>query len=187
MPTLVVMDLVKTSKRMAYVLRHRPDAIGITLTPDGWVGVDDLLRALAKYGTRITRAELEAVVARNDKRRFILDGDRIRANQGHSVAVDLGLAPVTPPRTLFHGTARHNLDSIFLEGLIKGRRHHVHLSADADTAIKVGRRHGAPVVLAVDTAAMIAENLLFYRSDNGVWLTDHIPPRHLTVVRDYVS
>lgn len=180
---MVGMDLVKTSKRMAYVLRHRPDSVGLTLTADGWVGVDDLLRALARNGTRITRDELETVVATNDKRRFVIDGDRIRANQGHSVDVDLGLTPISPPRTLFHGTARHNLDSIFLDGLIKGRRHHVHLSADIETAVKVGVRHGKPVVLAVDTAAMIAENLLFYRSENGVWLTDHVPPRHLTVVR----
>lgn len=181
------MDLVKTSKRMAYVLRHRPDSIGITLTPDGWVGVDELLRAFAHHGTRISRAELETVVATNDKRRFVIDGDRIRANQGHSVDIDLGLAPATPPRMLFHGTARHNLDSIFLDGLLKGRRHHVHLSADTETAIKVGVRHGSPVILAVDTVSMIAENLLFYRSENGVWLTDHVPARHLTVVRSGVS
>ena len=177
------MDLVKTSKRMAYVLRHRPDSVGLTLTPEGWVGVDDLLRALARHGTRLSRADLETVVATNDKRRFIIDGDRIRANQGHSVDVDLGLDPVTPPRMLFHGTARHNLDSIFLDGLVHGRRQHVHLSADTQTAIKVGTRHGSPVVLAVDTMGMIAENRLFYRSENGVWLTDHVPPRHLTVVR----
>lgn len=177
------MDVVKTSKRMSYVLRHRPDSIGITLTPDGWVGVDDLLRALARHGTRITRDELEQVVATNDKRRFVIDGERIRANQGHSIGIDLGLAAVTPPRMLFHGTARHSLDSIFLDGLVKGRRDHVHLSADTETAVKVGIRHGAPVVLAVDTMGMIAENRLFYRSENGVWLTDHVPPRHLTVVR----
>jgi putative RNA 2'-phosphotransferase len=177
------MDLVKTSKRMSYVLRHRPDSIGLTLAAGGWVSVDELLRALARHGTRITRADLEYVVAANDKRRFVIEGDRIRANQGHSVPVDLDLTPVDPPRMLFHGTARHNLDSIFLDGLVKGRRHHVHLSADTETAVKVGVRHGSPIVLAVDTAAMVAENLLFYRSENGVWLTDHVPPRHLTVVR----
>ena len=135
------------------------------------------------HGTRITRDQLESVVATDDKRRFVIDGDRIRANQGHSVDVDLGVAPVTPPRMLFHGTARHNLDSIFLDGLVKGRRHHVHLSADTETAVKVGIRHGSPIVLAVDTMGMIAENRLFYRSENGVWLTEHVPPRHLTVVR----
>jgi putative RNA 2'-phosphotransferase len=177
------MDLVKTSKRMSYVLRHRPDSIGLTLAAGGWVSVDELLHALARHGTRITRADLEHVVAANDKRRFVIEGDRIRANQGHSLPVDLGLTPVDPPRMLFHGTARHNLDSIFLDGLVKGRRHHVHLSADTETAVKVGVRHGSPIVLAVDTAAMVAENLLFYRSGNGVWLTDHVPPRHLTVVR----
>jgi len=177
------MDLVRTSKRLAYVLRHRPDSIGLTLGAGGWVGVDELLLALARHGTRITRADLEYVVAHNDKRRFVLDGDRIRANQGHSVEVDLGLAPVLPPDRLFHGTARHNLDSIFLDGLLRGTRHHVHLSADEQTAIKVGARHGSPIVLAVDAAAMVTEGLLFYRSENGVWLTDHVPARHLTVVR----
>jgi putative RNA 2'-phosphotransferase len=177
------MDLVRTSKRLSYVLRHRPDSIGLTLGAGGWVGVDELLRALARHGTRITREDLEYVVEHNDKRRFVLEGDRIRANQGHSVEVDLGLDPVTPPDRLFHGTARHNLDSIFLDGLVRGNRHHVHLSADEQTAIKVGARHGSPIVLSVDAAAMVAEGLLFYRSDNGVWLTDHVPARHLTVVR----
>ncbi|MEV6966782.1 RNA 2'-phosphotransferase [Hamadaea sp. NPDC051192] len=177
------MDLVRTSKRLSYVLRHRPDSVGLTLGAGGWVGVDELLHALARHGTRITRDDLEYVVAHNDKRRFIIDGDRIRANQGHSMEVDLGLTPVTPPDRLYHGTARHNLDPIFLDGLVRGNRHHVHLSADEETALKVGARHGSPVVLAVDAAAMTAEGLLFYRSENGVWLTDHVPARHLTVVR----
>jgi putative RNA 2'-phosphotransferase len=177
------MNLVKASKRLADVLRHRPDSIGLTLGAGGWVDVDELLRALAAHGTRITRDDLEYVVAHNDKQRFIIDGDRIRASQGHSVEIDLGLRPALPPETLFHGTARHNLDSIFLDGLVRGARHHVHLSTDEQTAIKVGARHGSPVVLSVDAAAMVAEGLLFYRSDNGVWLTDRVPYRHLTVVR----
>jgi putative RNA 2'-phosphotransferase len=177
------MDLVKTSKRLAYVLRHRPDSVGLTLAAGGWVGVDELLRAFEQHGTRITREDLEYVVANNDKRRFVIDGDRIRASQGHSVEVELGLTPMLPPPRLFHGTARHNIDSIFLEGLVRGARHHVHLSADEQTAIRVGARHGSPIVLAVDAAAMVTEGLLFYRSDNGVWLTDHVPYRHLTVVR----
>lgn len=176
------MDLVKTSKRLAYVLRHRPDSIGLMLSPDGWADVDELLRALAAHGMPLTRADLDLVVARNDKRRFLIDGDRIRASQGHSLEIDLGLTPLTPPDRLFHGTARQTLDVIFLEGLVRGARHHVHLSADEQTALTVGARHGVPVVLAVDAAAMAAEGLLFFRSDNGVWLTDHVPARHLTVV-----
>ncbi|NUT37168.1 MAG: RNA 2'-phosphotransferase [Hamadaea sp.] len=177
------MDLVKTSKRLAYVLRHRPDSIGLTLTPDGWADIDELLRALAGHGMRLTRADLDLVVAGNDKRRFLIDGDRIRASQGHSLDVDLGLTPLAPPDRLFHGTARDALDGIFLDGLVRGNRHHVHLSADERTALTVGARHGSPVVLAVDAAAMVAEGLHFFRSDNDVWLTDHVPARHLTVVR----
>jgi len=177
------MDLVKASKRIAYALRHRPDSIGITLAPDGWVPVDDLLTGLARTGIPLSRTDLEDVVENNDKRRFVIDGDRIRAQQGHSVDVDLGLIPIAPPSALYHGTARQNLDSIFIDGLVRAGRHHVHLSGDVQTAVKVGARHGAPVVLCVDTASMRAEGLHFYRSENGVWLTDHVPARHLTVFR----
>jgi putative RNA 2'-phosphotransferase len=176
-------DFGRTSRKLAYVLRHRPDSVGLTLTADGWVAVDDLLRAFARSGTRITRADLEQVVETNDKRRFVIDGDRIRAHQGHSVAVDLDLPECRPAGALFHGTTRHNLDAIFLDGLVRGTRHHVHLSADPDTARAVGARHGSPVVLRVDAEAMLAEGMRFYLSGNGVWLTDHVPPRHLTVLR----
>ncbi|WP_212832416.1 RNA 2'-phosphotransferase [Catellatospora sp. TT07R-123] len=173
------MDTVKISKRLSYVLRHAPESIGITLSPDGWVQIDTLLRALAAHGHRVTRAQLDTVVADNDKQRFAVDGDRIRASQGHSVQVELGLTPVEPPELLYHGTARRNLASIYADGVHRGSRHHVHLSADAQTAHKVGSRHGAPVILVVAAAAMADDGHHFYRSANDVWLTDEVPARYL--------
>lgn len=175
------MDKIKISKQLSYVLRHRPDSIGLTLDPDGWVAIDALLQAFAQRGTRITRTQLDTVVATNDKQRFLVEGDRIRASQGHSLPVDLGLTPVTPPATLFHGTARRNLEAIMIEGLLKGRRQHVHLSADLDTARNVGARYDArPVILTVDAIAMHAAGLPFYLSDNNVWLADQVPAAFLT-------
>ena len=161
------------------MLRHRPDSVGLALDDAGWVDVDDLLAAL-----RISRPQLDEVVARNDKQRFAFDGSgtRIRASQGHSVAVDLGYDPVRPPGELFHGTAERFLPAILTEGLRPGNRHAVHLSADVGTARRVGARRGRPVVLRVDAAALAAEGSVFTRSANGVWLVDVVPPRHLTVV-----
>jgi len=172
-----VTDVVRTSKRLSYVLRHAPDSVGLTLDEHGWVDVDDLLAAL-----RLTRAELDDVVARNDKQRFAVDGTgtRIRASQGHSVAVDLGYAPATPPAELFHGTADRFLASIRAEGLRPGNRHAVHLSPDTGTARRVGARRGRPVVLRVDAAAMARDGVAFTRSANGVWLVDAVPPRYLS-------
>ncbi len=174
--------LVKTSKYLSRHLRHEPARLGLALEPGGWVRVDDLLAACAARSFALTRAELEEVVARNDKQRFAFDatGARIRASQGHSVPVDLGLAPATPPAVLFHGTARGRLDAILREGLRPMRRHDVHLSADTATARRVGARHGPPVVLQVDAAAMAADGHAFRVTDNGVWLVAHVPPAHLT-------
>ena len=173
-------DVVRRSKRLSYVLRHAPDSVGLTLDAAGWADVDALLAALGW-----TRAELEGVVATNDKRRFALDGTgtRIRASQGHSVAVDLGYAAQTPPLVLFHGTAERNLPAIEAQGLRPGRRHAVHLSADAGTARTVGARRGRPVVLRVDAAALAVQGAVFTRAANGVWLVDAVPPSRLTVVR----
>src|SRR5690606_20981728 len=171
----------KTSKFLSRILRHEPELAGLTLGPGGWVPVADLLRRLRRAGYRITPVELHCIVATNDKQRFTLssDGQRIRAAQGHSIAVDLNLEPIKPPDTLFHGTARASLDAIFRDGLKPGRRRHVHLSPDHATAMKVGARHGRPVVLRVDTTTMHADGHLFYRSDNGVWLANHVPPEYL--------
>jgi putative RNA 2'-phosphotransferase len=176
-------DVVRVSKRLSYVLRHRPESIGIRLDEAGWVPVDELLVALGAAGLPLTREQLDAVVATNDKRRFAYDpeGGRIRASQGHSVAVDLGYGPAQPPAVLFHGTVDRAVCSVLAEGLHRGRRHAVHLSADVATARAVGARRGRPVVLHVDAAAMAAEGAVFTRSANGIWLTDAVPARHLAV------
>jgi putative RNA 2'-phosphotransferase len=174
-----VRDVVRLSKRLSYVLRHAPGSAGLTLDDAGWVDVDDLMAAL-----RLTRAELDDVVARNDKQRFAFDasGTRIRASQGHSVPIDLGYTPASPPAELFHGTVERYLAAILVEGLRPGNRHAVHLSPDVETARKVGARRGRPVVLRVDAAALAAEGAAFTRSANGVWLIDAVPPRYLSVL-----
>ncbi|GAA2784413.1 RNA 2'-phosphotransferase [Kitasatospora sp. CM 4170] len=173
---------VKTSKMLSRILRHDPGRAGITLDAAGWVRVDVLLAGLAARGTRLTRAELDHVVATNNKRRFAYseDGLSIRASQGHTVAVDLGLAATEPPAVLFHGTATGNLGAIFRDGLLPMARQDVHLSADTETAVRVGSRHGRPVVLTVDAAAMAAAGHEFRISANGVWLTGAVPPEYLS-------
>lgn len=174
--------LVETSKFLSYVLRHEPGAIGVALDSEGWLAIPALIEGAARAGRRLDRALIEAVVAGNDKKRFALsdDGQRIRAVQGHSSAgVALTHREAAPPPVLYHGTATRFLDAILREGLRPGARHHVHLSADEETARKVGSRHGKPVVLRVDAAAMQAQGLRFYLSGNGVWLTAEVPARHL--------
>jgi putative RNA 2'-phosphotransferase len=179
-------DQVRLSKRMSLVLRHRPETAGLTLDANGWVPVAELLTALG-----MTRAELDLVVAENDKSRFAVqtgpDGvDRIRASQGHSrrVAVDLDLPAAVPPAELFHGTPRTNLEAIMRDGLRPGSRHHVHLSVDLPTAVTVGRRRSPDVVVfSVAAGAMVEEGHVFHHSDNGVWLTAAVPSRHLSVKR----
>lgn len=174
------MERHTTSRFLSYVLRHAPEAIGLRLDPQGWVAVDELLAALAAHGRPTTRAELDEIVRTSDKQRFARRGDRIRANQGHSIAVDLALPPQVPPAVLYHGTVARALGSIRREGLLKGSRTHVHLSADRQTAVQVGTRRGAPVILTVAAAVMHADGHTFFRSDNGVWLVDAVPPRFLT-------
>ena len=164
------------SRFLSLVLRHRPERIGLDLNANGWADIDTLI-ALAAPTHRLDRALIDAVVAGNDKQRFAIsaDGRRIRANQGHSVAVDLALPPATPPPLLYHGTATRFVDAIRREGLKPGNRQHVHLSRDIDTAMKVGSRHGRPHVLRVDAAAMTAAGHVFHVSENGVWLTAAVP------------
>jgi len=174
--------LLRLSKYLSKYLRHRPEDLGLALMPGGWVEVDALLAASARKGFWIERDELEEVVARNDKKRFAFDetGTLIRAQQGHSAPVDLGLEPATPPATLYHGTPKRNLPTILKSGLLKLRRHHVHLSPDEATARAVGGRRGRPVMLVVDAEEMHHDSWVFYRSGNGVWLVDHVPPRYLS-------
>ena len=177
--------LVKISKFLSKHLRHDPEGLGLTLAPGGWVGVGDLLAACARRRFEVSRAELDKVVAKNSKQRFSFDptGTQIRANQGHSVDVDLQLVPSLPPALLYHGTGHQTAPIILREGLDKQRRHHVHLSADTETARAVGSRHGRPVIFTVLTAQMADAGHLFYRSDNGVWLTDHVPPEFLRLTQ----
>jgi putative RNA 2'-phosphotransferase len=172
---------IKTSKFLSLVLRHRPETVGIKLDQAGWVSVAELLTACNARGIRLTREELEEVVRTNDKQRFAFNDDhsRIRASQGHSIEVELEYEPVTPPDILYHGTATRFLDSIKEQGLVNGRRQHVHLSADEATAVNVGSRHGKPVVLKVAAGQMHHDGFTFYLSKNGVWLTDCVPPSYL--------
>ncbi|MDJ0344858.1 RNA 2'-phosphotransferase [Streptomyces sp. H10-C2] len=172
---------VNVSKLLALVLRHNPGAIGMTLGEGGWVAVDALIAACGRAGRRFSRAELDHVVATNNKKRFeySADGRRIRASQGHSVEVDLGLAAAQPPAVLYHGTATTTLPRILREGLRPMTRQDVHLSADVETAVRVGSRHGRPAVIEVDAAALAADGHVFRVSANGVWLTDRVPPARL--------
>ena len=169
---------------MSLVLRHEPAKAALTLEPGGWVLIDDLLAGAAAAGVRFTRDELDAVVRACEKQRFAIDdtGTKIRANQGHSTEVELQFEPAEPPAELYHGTAERNLAAILRDGLLKMARHHVHLSPDTQTATKVGSRHGKPVILVVDATKMRAGGHTFYRSANGVWLVEHVPPEYLRVL-----
>ncbi|MEN7551770.1 RNA 2'-phosphotransferase [Rapidithrix thailandica] len=171
----------KLSKFLSLVLRHQPETIGIQLDENGWTEVATLLEKMNKYGKKIHLKQLHEVVATNNKKRFAFNGDQtlIRANQGHSVKVDLGYSPQQPPETLFHGTGHRSVDSIFRTGLEKRDRHHVHLSVDEQTARKVGQRHGKPVILEVLSGQMYKDGFEFFVSDNGVWLTEKIPAIYL--------
>ncbi|OEZ72685.1 RNA 2'-phosphotransferase [Janthinobacterium sp. HH103] len=170
--------LVQTSKFLSLILRHSPEKIGLALDAQGWADIGQLLAQAASHGRSISREQLDEVVARDSKTRYAIsdDGLRIRANQGHSLAaVDIALPPATPPAMLYHGTASRFVAAIRAGGLLPGARNHVHLSSSRETAVAVGARHGKPVVLTVDAAAMQAQGHVFYVSDNGVWLTQAVP------------
>ena len=177
--------LTKISKYLSYHLRHRPDLLGLELASGGWVEVEKLLLAARQDNFPFSLAELQTVVKQSDKQRFSFNstGKLIRANQGHSVAVDLELQTCTPPSTLYHGTYAAALESIQLQGLQKMNRHHVHLSSDYSTAIKVGQRRGSPVVLEINAEAMANAGFKFYCSDNGVWLVDIVPFKFIKQVK----
>jgi putative RNA 2'-phosphotransferase len=175
---------VRISKYLSKHLRHQPERLGLELLPGGWIEVDMLLAAASAHGFEISRADLQQVVATNDKQRFAFDesGDLIRANQGHSIDIDLQLPVQTPPDTLYHGTNVKAVTAILESGLQKMSRHHVHLTTDLHTAFKVGGRRGESVILAVDALAMVTDGCSFYRTDNDVWLVDAVPPQYLTRV-----
>ena len=170
-------DLTRLSKFLSLILRHEPEKFGEVLDSAGWTEVEALLAACQRHGRAMDRATLEQIVATNDKKRFSFDetGTRMRANQGHSVEVELGYEPADPPALLYHGTATRFVAAIRAEGLSKMARHHVHLSADEATARAVGQRHGKPAVLVIDAAAMARDGFSFFISTNKVWLVEHVP------------
>lgn len=172
---------INISKFLSLVLRHQPETIAITLDQNGWANVNDLIEKANNYGIKFDRETLNHIVATNPKKRFAFNDtlDKIRASQGHSVEIELGYTNQKPPEILFHGTAEKFVQSILDTGLEKGNRQQVHLSADFETAIKVGQRHGKPFVFKVLAEKMYNDNFEFFISDNGVWLTDNVPTKYL--------
>jgi len=173
----VTRDLTRTSKFLSLVLRHRPEEIGLGLDQNGWADIGELIEKAGAHGFALTPDLIAEIVATSDKKRFAIDesGQRIRANQGHSVDVELGLEPREPPAILFHGTGEKSVTAIRAEGLKRRQRQHVHLSPDEQTAVKVGARHGKPVVLRIAAGRMHERGHAFFLSTNGVWLTDCVP------------
>ncbi|MCU7937554.1 MAG: RNA 2'-phosphotransferase [Candidatus Thiodiazotropha sp. (ex Dulcina madagascariensis)] len=169
----------KISKFLSFVLRHKPEAIGLVLDEQGWAYIDELINKANQSGevAALDRSLIQQVVDTNDKKRFVISEDRqrIRAAQGHSIDVDLQLKPATPPEFLYHGTATRFLDSILKEGLKPQQRQYVHLSKDIETATAVGQRYGKPVILKVKALFMYEQGFTFYLSVNGVWLTERVP------------
>lgn len=173
--------LVRASKALSMLLRHDPGRFGVALDAEGWADVSAVVAGLVSAGFRVDADVVAQIVAEDAKGRYAMtaDGARIRANQGHSVVVDLGLVPTTPPAELYHGTVDRFVDPIRRDGLVHGARRHVHLSATRETAEDVGLRRGRPVVLVIDAAAMHRDGHAFFISDNGVWLTERVPPRYI--------
>lgn len=170
-----------TSKFISLILRHKPEVIGITLDEHGWANVEELIAGVNR--TRpLDLAGLEEIVRTDEKQRYSFNADKtkIRANQGHSVPVDVELEAVTPPEILYHGTGEKYVESIEAQGLIPKTRLYVHLSGDYATAVKVGARHGKPRIYQVHSGQMAADGYVFYRSVNGVWLTKEVPLKYLT-------
>jgi putative RNA 2'-phosphotransferase len=174
-------NLKSTSKFLSLVLRHNPAQIGLVLDENGWANVDELVKKVNAKGTNIDIDLLNKIVESNDKKRFAFNDDKtkIRASQGHSIEIDLALEPSLPPNILYHGTATRFVESILKEGLKKQQRQHVHLSEKLETATAVGARHGKPVILIVDAKQMQEDGLLFYKSENNVWLTDNVEVKYI--------
>jgi len=180
----VTKDLIKISKFLSYVLRHKPEAAGLELDAEGWGDVELLIAAAKSNGYALDLKILRQVVAENDKKRFVFSSDlkRIRANQGHSVDVALNLPPSLPPEVLWHGTAQRFLESIMEQGLRKMNRHHVHLTENAVQAKQVGARYGKPVLLRIDARRMTTDGVVFYKTENNVWLVDTVRPEYISIV-----
>jgi len=174
-------DLKTLSKFISLVLRHNPALIGIAMDSEGWVDVNELITKSKTQHQHFDFKLLEEVVVTSDKQRFAFNADKskIRANQGHSINVDLQFQAIEPPQFLYHGTVSKFLDSIKADGLLKMSRTHVHLSKELETAIKVGSRRGKPVVLTINTAQMHLDGFKFYLSENKVWLTDAVPVKYI--------
>ncbi len=174
-------ETVRTSKFLSLILRHEPERVGLELGDAGWVGVDELLKAVNSHGVSLTLDDLKHIVATSDKKRFAFseEGLRIRASQGHSVEVDLQYPPQTPPELLYHGTATRFLHAIRQHGLQKMQRHDVHLSAETRVTLQVGGRHGKPMLLTIRAGDMHRAGFVFRCSANGVWLVDHVPPQFI--------
>lgn len=171
----------QSSKFLSYILRHNPEKINIKLDKNGWVGIDELLEKCKLADVYITREELQDIVMLNDKQRFKIsdDGTKIRASQGHTIKIDLQLKVQVPPIVLYHGTVEKSINGIMKSGLKSMTRHHLHLSSDIETATNVGSRRGKPIILEINSKAMYADGFVFYKSDNGVWLTDEVPSKYL--------
>jgi putative RNA 2'-phosphotransferase len=174
-------NLISTSKFISRVLRHQPELVGITLDENGWADTNALITGMNEANLKVTLDDLKMVVANNNKQRFKFNDDytKIRANQGHSVQVNVEMAETVPPDILYHGTATRFLDSIKADGLLPQKRLHVHLSGDKETAMKVGQRHGKPVILTINATKMHEDGFVFYLSDNGVWLTSAVPASYI--------
>ncbi len=173
---------VKLGRFLSLVLRHQPDAAGISLDEHGWADVAALLKGVCRTGRQIDMEDLERIVRENNKQRYSFNEDhtKIRANQGHSLQVDVQLREAKPPQYLYHGTAERFLPEIQARGIMKMNRQHVHLSGDFQTALAVGKRHGKPAVLKVDAGAMAQNGMVFYHSENGVWLCDYVAPAYFS-------
>lgn len=177
-------NLDKLSVFISLVLRHRPDAANISLDEHGWANVDELIRGISDTGRTINMELLEEIVRTDNKQRYSFNEDKtlIRANQGHSIPVDVELEEKQPPQYLYHGTAERFLDAIMAEGLKPMSRLYVHLSKDAETAVKVGKRHGKPVVLKIKAEEMEKDGIRFYLSRNNVWLTKYVDKKYIELI-----
>lgn len=176
------MNNTKISKFLSLILRHKPEVGNIELDENGWADIDKLIIGASKAGNTFSKEQLFQVVKESDKQRFIIDGNLIRANQGHSVAVNLNLKPIEPPAILYHGTVEKFIDKIYSEGLKKMNRHHVHLSENTTTAENVASRRGTPIILKIDSAAMYTDGHEFMCSENNVWLTDNVPSKYIPII-----